>query len=119
MSLLLALTSGGGGTNYTVAANTGVYAVTGSPASLLRGYRLVADSGSYSITGSNATITFTGGATDTHDGDAWVRFRKKLERIVNIQDAIEVVQNDPKEAIEAIQESNVKPKVKVKVAAID
>jgi hypothetical protein len=56
MSLLLALT-GGGGSGYTVTANTGTYVVTGSPASLLRGYRLVADSGSYAVTGQSANIT--------------------------------------------------------------
>jgi hypothetical protein len=56
MSLLLALT-GGGGSGYTVTANTGTYVVTGSPASILRGYRLVAASGSYTVTGQSANIT--------------------------------------------------------------
>jgi hypothetical protein len=91
----------------------------------------IAASGSSAVSGISGAATtsqaqttasegnFSVGAIDTHDGDAWVRFRKKLERIVNIQDAIEVVKNAPKEAIEAIQESDVKPKVKAKVVAID
>jgi hypothetical protein len=57
MSLLLALTGSGGG--YTVTANTGTYAVTGSPANLLRGYVLTAASGSYALTGQSANIVYT------------------------------------------------------------
>lgn len=63
--------------------------------------------------------TFSGGETDTHDGDAWRRYRKKLERIANMRDALEAVQEAPQEAIEAIQDADVKPKVKAKIAALD
>lgn len=64
--------------------------------------------------------TVSGGETiDTHDGDAWRRYRKKLERIVNMQDALEAVQEAPQEAIEAIQDADVKPKVKAKIASLD
>lgn len=62
-----------------------------------------------------------GGETpiDTHDGDAWIKYRKKLEKIVNLADALEVVKESPKEAIGAIQESDVKPSVKAKVSKVD
>lgn len=55
MSLLLALTAGGGG--YTLSAATGTYNVSGASANILRGYTLVASSGSYVVTGQSATIT--------------------------------------------------------------
>lgn len=56
MSLLLALT-GGGGASYTLTANAGSYALTGSSASLSVGRKITADAGTYSITGSSATLS--------------------------------------------------------------
>lgn len=140
MSLLLALTAGGGGISgsastsqaQTVAATGAATnpAVTGVAATSQA--QTVAATGSFTpalVTGTGATSqaqttqgagAVSGGQTiDTHDGDAWRRYRKKLERIVNMQDALEAVQEAPKEAIEAIQEADVKPKVKAKIAALD
>lgn len=68
---------------------------------------------------TQGTGTVSGGETDTHDGDSWKRYRAKLERIVNMKDALEIVQESPEEAIEVIQEADVTPKIKAKIARLD
>lgn len=56
MSLLLALTGGGGPTSYTLTASTGTYTVTGTAASILKSKRIVGVSGSYSYSGVSASL---------------------------------------------------------------
>jgi hypothetical protein len=54
----LALTETVGGTNYTLGAEAGSYAVTGADADLELGRVVVADGGSYSVTGADAALEF-------------------------------------------------------------
>lgn len=102
-------------------AESGAYTIAGFDAFGAEAEIVNAEAGVYAITGFDAFGEISGIAPtiDTHDGDAWRRYRKKLERIVNMQDALEAVQEAPKEAIEAIQDADVKPKVKAKIASLD
>jgi hypothetical protein len=57
MSLLLSLTTGGGGAvNYSLTCATGSYAVTGNAALLNRGYSLSCNVGAYNVTGQTALL---------------------------------------------------------------
>lgn len=57
MSLLLALTAGGGGTTYTLTAQAGSYAISGQAATITRSRLITAQAGAYTYTGQSATIT--------------------------------------------------------------
>lgn len=48
--------AGGGGSTYTLDADAGSYAITGTAAALERGYLIDADAGSYAITGQDAAL---------------------------------------------------------------
>jgi hypothetical protein len=48
---------GGGGTAYTLTADVGSYAVTGTAATLTAQHRMTVDAGSYLVTGTAATLT--------------------------------------------------------------
>jgi hypothetical protein len=48
---------GGGGTAYTLTADAGAYAVTGTAATLTAQHRMTVDAGSYLVTGTAATLT--------------------------------------------------------------
>ncbi len=71
--------AGGGGTDYTLTADAGSYALTGVAAALRRGYTLVGAAGSYAITGGDATlrrgyrITADAGSYAITGGDAVLR----------------------------------------------
>lgn len=56
MSLLLALTGGGGSANYSLSCDAGSYALAGKTATITRSRVLIAASGSYAIAGKAATI---------------------------------------------------------------
>jgi arginine utilization protein RocB len=56
MSLLLALTGGGGPTSYTLTASTGTYTLTGVSAGILKSKVVSANSGTYAYTGTAASI---------------------------------------------------------------
>lgn len=64
--IMVAVTSGGGGTNYTLTADVGSYSLTGQDASLYPTFKrtLVADAASYSLTGQDALLSYIPGGVD-------------------------------------------------------
>jgi hypothetical protein len=57
MSLLLALTGGGGGTSHTLTCDAGAYALSGQAATFSVSRTLALDAGSYGLSGQDATFS--------------------------------------------------------------
>lgn len=88
--------------------DTGAYTLTGYDATLTAtvstNYSLTCETGAYTLTGRDANLIFSGAFVDTHDG-FWVReYRKMFERKPTIAEVVEIVQERPQEAIEAVRE---------------
>lgn len=117
MSLLLALT-GGGGSSYTLACDAGAYSYVGNDATLTYvpaasgNYTLACDAGAYSYTGGDATLSYVSAApASTGGGVPWsLSARSGLDRegLKRARKRLGLIPEDVKTAIIEVAAKEVK-----------